>query len=92
MKNLLLKFAIVVFFLNILIWPVSKFEWMLLENPEMNLPLDSNQGFYPIFALLPTILLVLISFIFLKRVFKNKLYLLSIVSLVAFWAYKFVFV
>lgn len=89
MKNLLLISALTFSLLNILKWPVNKFEWMMLENPEMNLPLDSNQGFYPIFALLPTILLILISIIFFRRVFKNKLYLLSIVLLVAFWAYKY---
>lgn len=85
-----IAFIIASFFclLNIILWPVNKYEWMLDYDPDMSLPMDSNAGFYALFALLPILLLPL--FIIKAKDNKQKQWLLAVFSaLLVFWCYKF---
>lgn len=45
--------------LNIALWPVNQYEWMLLDEPDMVLPLDDKANFYLLFAGLPIPMLLL---------------------------------
>lgn len=49
----------IVCFLNIVLWPVNQYEWMLLEKPDMILPIDDKATFYLLFAGLPIPMLLL---------------------------------
>lgn len=73
--------------LNIIFWPVNKYEWMLYEDPNMMLPIDGEQAFYPVFAIMPIVFLVL--FLLVSESIYNKLYLLLVIGLLLGWSYKF---
>jgi len=75
-------------FLNILVWPVNKYQWMLLDDPKMILPLDSNASFSAALAVFPIFFLL----VFLGGAESRRMRLLIIMTvgfLLGTWAYKF---
>ncbi|CAG1771738.1 hypothetical protein BAC3_02033 [uncultured bacterium] len=74
--------------LNIMILPINKYEWMLLEDPEMVLPFDNNALFYRVLAVLPIAFLSV--FIVIVKTKKMKLIVMTtMASLLSVWLYKF---
>lgn len=51
--------ASIICLLNIALWPVNKYEWMLDEDPNMTLPVDGNTSIYALLAIAPVFLLLL---------------------------------
>ncbi len=49
----------IVCLLNIVLWPVNQYEWMLLEEPDLILPIDDKVAFYLLFAGLPIPIILL---------------------------------
>lgn len=74
--------------LNIVILPINKYEWMLSEEPKMTLPIDGEAGFYPLFAVLPLVFLV--PFVVLAKTKTEKsAKTIVIIVLLGIWLYKF---
>ncbi len=88
MKKILFVFAATLCLLNIALWPVNKYEWMLLEDPGMTLPIDNNTAFYSLIAVLPVAVLALSCFI-AKSGREKKIVLLVSLVLLGVWAYKY---
>ena len=79
----------VICFLNVILWPVNKYEWMLDDDPNMALPIDHNAEFYAVLALLP--LFILLLFLIKKKYkYENYVVLSVFFSLFFFWLFKFV--
>lgn len=75
-------------FINLIIWPVNKYEWMKQDSLETTLPIDSNQYFYLLIAVLPIVVLIVLTFsISCKRA--KKLHLMILLLLVLGAMYKF---
>ncbi len=74
--------------LNIALWPVNQYEWMLLDNPDMMLPIDDKAFFYPLFAGLPIPMLLL--FLIGTQSKKAKLVIAVNISVVlGLWMFKY---
>lgn len=88
MKRLLIIISIFICLINILLWPVNKYEWMLVDDPQMTLPVDSNTTIYSVLAIAPTFLLALYS-VFSKSNKDRKTLILICIILLAVWLYKY---
>ena len=74
--------------LNIGLWPVNKYEWMLLDEPEMVLPIDDKAPIYFLFSGLPILLLLL--YLIGEQTTKAKLMVAFSVSLlISLWLFKY---
>ncbi len=74
--------------LNIFLWPVNKYEWMLSDDPDMVLPIDDNTPLYSAFAAAPIPFLLL--FLIGKKSKKSTLaILISMITLVVVWMAKY---
>ena len=75
-------------FLNIFLWPATKYEWMLQDDPAISLPIDSNTGFYAFITVMPIALVLLVGV--LAKTKNEKIINFSIVVfLFAIWFYKY---
>ncbi len=88
-KKILLGVSSLLCLVNIMLWPVNKYEWMLLADPGMKLPIDDKAAMYPWLALAP--ISVLLIFLF----FAQKKYERILIGVIAFgllligiWKYK----
>ncbi len=74
--------------LNIILWPVNKYEWMLEEDPGMSLPIDGNANIYALFAIAPTFVLLLF---LLKSKHKYESVTIAVVFIMLFtvWLYRY---
>ena len=87
-KQIIFVLLSVLCLLNIELWPVNKYEWMLLDDPKMTLPIDSNALFYSMFAVAPIPFLLL--FITGIETKKTKSIIIMVTSiLMGIWMYKF---
>jgi hypothetical protein len=87
-KQIIFVLLSVLCLLNIELWPVNKYEWMLLDDPEMTLPIDSNASLYSMFAVAP--ISFLLPFIAGVETKKAKLIIIMVISiLIGIWTYKF---
>lgn len=78
----------IVCLLNIVLWPVNQYEWMLSEEPDMILPNDDKSTFYLLFAGLPIPMLLL--FLIGTQSKKAKITVAINVSvLVGIWMFKY---
>lgn len=78
----------IVCLLNIALWPVNQYEWMLLEAPDMILPMDDKATFYLLFAGLPIPMLLL----FLIGIQSNKAKIavaINVSLLLGIWMFKY---
>ena len=74
--------------LNIKFWPTNKYEWMLQDDPEMTLPIDSNFIFYSVAGGIP--ILFLLIFISGAKTKKEKFIIIIVTNvLMGIWVYKF---
>ncbi len=74
--------------INIALWPINKYEWMLRDDPTMILPIDGNASFYAMFAVLPIALFLI--FIARAKTKKTKVVTALVISvLLGVWMYKF---
>ena len=87
LKHILILLGEVVCLLNIYLWPVNKYEWMYLESNHKMLPIDNNQGFYPLFAIMPLTLLAVVFFIGRKKI-SNGHFIVFFMLLLA-WGFKY---
>lgn len=75
-------------FLNIFLWPVNKYEWMLQENAAISLPIDPNTGFYAFITAMPLAIGLLVGF--LAKAKNEKIIIFSIVVILfAIWFHKY---
>jgi hypothetical protein len=88
MKGILFAAAALFCLLNIVLWPVTKYEWMLLDDPGMSLPIDDNTAFYSLLAVLPVAVLAFSCFM-AKSGKGKRIILLVTLALLGVWAYKF---
>jgi hypothetical protein len=73
---------------NVALWPVNQYEWMLLDEPDMILPIDDKAFFYLLFAGLPIPMLLL--FLTGTQSKKSKLTVAIDVSvLFGIWLFKY---
>ncbi len=75
-------------FLNILVWPTNKYEWMLHDDPDMTLPVDNESAFYSIMALVPILFLFFFG-IFAKTKKQKHMNILVVMTLLVIWLYKY---
>lgn len=72
-----------------MLWPVNKYEWMLVSDPGMTLPLDDKAAIYPWLALAP--ISVLLIFLFFAQK-KSERILIGVITfgliLIGIWKYK----
>lgn len=74
-------------FLSIIVFSGNKYEWMLVENPNMALPLDNDALEVSCIGLAPLILFVLCLY-FAKNKLERKLLIIFSIILLCFWIYK----
>ena len=78
----------IVCLLNLALWPVNRYEWMLLEEPNMILPIDDKAIFYLLSAGLPIPMLLL--FLIGTRSKKAKITVVINVSVfLGIWMFKY---
>lgn len=88
LKRIIFIFTSLVCLLNILLWPVNEYEWMLEEDPGMSLPIDHDAGIVAFFAMAPILFLLL--FLIKQNNDAEKKYILSVFSaLLGLWLYKY---
>lgn len=87
-KKLSFVLCFTVCLLNIHLWPANKYEWMLIGNAGMILPVDNNIGFYALLSASP-ILLMLFFLGGLNGGKFNSLCALSTAFLIVIWATKY---
>lgn len=66
-KKILLGLSVLLCLINIMLWPVNKYEWMLVADPEMKLPIDDKVSIYPWLAMAPVSLLFIFLFFSSKK-------------------------
>jgi hypothetical protein len=74
-------------FLSIIAFSGNKYEWMLVENPNMALPLDDDALEVSFIGLAPLILFVL-CLAFAKNKLEKTLLIIFSIILLCFWIYK----
>jgi hypothetical protein len=77
--------------LDIMGFPINKYEWMLGDDPQMTLktlPIDHNASTYPCFAIAPILLLVM-CILFTKNIREKKALILVGVLLLGIWANRY---
>lgn len=83
--------------LSIYVWPTNKYEWMLMDGLQKDeLPVDDRAGFYPVFAILPTFVLIIyqvVSMLRKRTSGKSAIVPCLIISIcLIVWAFKFLHV
>jgi hypothetical protein len=89
-KWFLLSVVSLICLLIILHFPLNRYEWMLVLDPEETaLPLDDDAGMYPFVAGTPALLLSIVLFVFSRNSVDRYLSFLVVLLLFCVWIFKF---
>lgn len=87
-KQIIFIFTTIICTLNIWLWPVNEYEWMLYDDPGITLPVDNEAGVTAFIAITPIIFLL--PFLFSRgNGIRIKVVLSVLILLLGFWFYKF---
>ncbi|MCG8549316.1 MAG: hypothetical protein MI799_02815 [Desulfobacterales bacterium] len=88
MKRLIFILLSIIGFMNIFLWPVNEYEWMLEDNPAISLPIDPNTGFYAFITVMPLAIVLLVGFL-AKAKNEKIIDFFIVVFLFAIWFFKY---